>query len=342
MKILLGSALILLFFVGSGFANEYISGGVDLSVGGAQVSSYAWVKLYWGNCNYNQCSNTMSGTHYMFDVASGTVIYWNPYSKSFGFPPTFPLSWSGTATGSGNAGRCYRAVLTARGNTGVRNDFTSGMKCIPAPPPPPPPEEPPCDEAGGDLEDGYGGDCTDSPILLDLRGHGFELTDVPVAFDLNTDGVLEQTMWTRPGRGVAFLALDRNGNGTIDSGLELFGNNTLLTTGEKAVYGYIALAEFDLSYNGGDYDGYISPTDAIWSSLRLWLDDNHNGISEPYELQTLDQAGVLKLEYDYKIIWRQDRFGNVFRAKSKALIENRHGNPHERKTYDVFFRRIAD
>lgn len=181
-----------------------------------------------------------------------------------------------------------------------------------------------------------------SPIILDLWGRGFELTNVPVRFDLNANGTAEETMWTKENKGVAFLAVDRDGNGTVDSGLELFGDNTRLFSGEKAVLGYIALAEFDLEALGGNFDGYISPEDLIWSALRLWLDDNHNGLSEPDELLTLSQAGVLSLEYDYQIMWRQDRFGNIFRARSRALIEGRNGRPQTRRTYDVFFVRVGE
>jgi hypothetical protein len=181
-----------------------------------------------------------------------------------------------------------------------------------------------------------------SPIILDLWGRGFELTDEPVKFDLNANGTAEETYWTKPNRGVAFLAVDRDGNGTIDSGLELFGDNTRLVSGAKAALGYDALAEFDLEALGGNFDGNISPEDLIWIALRLWLDDNHNGLSEPDELLTLDQAGVLSLEYDYRLMWRVDRFGNLFRARSRALIQGRNGRPQTRRTYDVFFVRVGE
>lgn len=180
-----------------------------------------------------------------------------------------------------------------------------------------------------------------SPIILDLWGRGFELTDEPVKFDLNANWSPESTMWTKENKGVALLALDRDRNGTIDNGRELFGDHTPLMSGERAALGYDALAEFDKALWGGNFDGYISPEDMIWSALRLWLDDNHNGLSEPDELLTLGQAGVLSLEYDYQIMWRQDRFGNIFRARSRALIEGHNGRPQTRRTYDVFFLRVG-
>ncbi len=179
-----------------------------------------------------------------------------------------------------------------------------------------------------------------SPILLDLDRNQFHLSGGPVLFDIDADGQLETITWVAPGTQDAFLFLDRNGNGVVDDGSELFGNATLLISGEQAKHGYEALAEFDLVEIGGNQDGIISDADSIFSYLGVWIDSNANGIHESFESQSLAEADVLTIGINYRESRRTDSHGNQFRYIGTGLIEV-NGKAKNMGTTDVFFKKLA-
>ena len=162
------------------------------------------------------------------------------------------------------------------------------------------------DAASGGRDGFHGGEQSSSPIILDLDGDGIETTAVLGAthFDFSGDGFAESTGWV--GKDDGLLVLDRNGNGTIDDGGELFGNNTVLANGDKAANGFDALQELD-----NNKDGVIDAQDTIYNELRIWRDLNGDGLSEAGELLTLEQAGVQSINVAYQNSTDVDANGNA-------------------------------
>jgi len=176
----------------------------------------------------------------------------------------------------------------------------------------------------GTVDGGRGCCCFPTPVLIDVSGNGFSLTDAynGVMFDMGGDGKKEPVAWTTADNDDAWLVLDRNGNGQIDSAKEMFGNFTDQPHATTRLNGFVALAEFDLPENGGNGDGLIQKNDAVFSSLLLWQDVNQNGVSERAELHTLKQLGFKTIELDFKESKRTDQYGNEFKYRAKVKDNN--------------------
>ena len=226
---------------------------------------------------------------------------------------------------------CYNARMTITVHTGAFSCCTepepyyreAGVICYQGPPAPvnepSQPNAPTCDDPG---------QC--SPLILNLGNGGYELTgiDDAVTFDIRGDGRPVRTSWTAKGAPMAFLALDRNANGVVDSGAELFGNATRLRNGAPAANGFGALAELDDSG-----DGALDARDRSWARLLLWTDLDHDGETGPSELRLLRNSDVASIGLEHHYTGRVDRHGNAFRYQGGLSLAGRGVRP----LYDVWF-----
>ncbi len=201
----------------------------------------------------------------------------------------------------------------------------SRARQIYCPPPPPPPPF------------GCFWPCT-TPIILDVGGQGFHLTDADhgVLFDIRGNGQPVQIAWTAPGVNNGFLALP-GPDGVIHNGLQLFGNFTPQPASDDP-NGFRALAIYDEPANGGNGDGVIDSQDAVFSSLGVWIDANHDGICQSEELHTLQSLGIDSIDLRYHLSRRRDEYGNVFRYRAAVNRQDPDGLGTNHRVYDVILR----
>jgi len=134
-------------------------------------------------------------------------------------------------------------------------------------------------------------------------------------FDYAGTGNPVQTAWVDPNCGL--LVRDLNGNGQIDNGTELFGNNTILKNGQLASNGFDALAELDLNK-----DGVIDRSEATAEGIQIWKDANTNGKVDPGEMLTFEQAGILSIQTQYVISHNIDANGNMWKWQGAVNYSN--------------------
>jgi hypothetical protein len=270
-------------------------------------------------------------------------------------PPT-----NRTLTATGSSGRCYRARLRGElyGGYGAQpaasNEATSYQVCVQTataggggeilggcPGGPPPPEQ-----QVTDFDPTNSGCNPPSPIVIDAKGKEPDLSGdrEPVTFDILKTGQPIQITWTKRHSDTGFLVLDRNNNGKIDDAGEMFGNHTLTAYGEPTpenFNGFAALAEYDNADLGGNNNGRIDPGDAIWSRLRVWIDSNHDGVTQPEELLTLESLSITGIDRDSDADHqKRDKFGNLYKFRGTAWRRDDHGREVAFPIYDIIFKKV--
>jgi hypothetical protein len=207
----------------------------------------------------------------------------------------------------------------------------------------PPPDPPPGGGGGTGGGDGDGTNNEDlpcfpyidcSPIILHRDAGPYRLTGIrdAVRFDIVGNGHPLRMGWTEEGSSDAFLWIDRNGDGTVTDGRELFGNTTFLRNGSRAANGFDALSEYD--DNG---DGIIDENDGVWQRLMLWTDRNHDAITQPEEIESIAGSDVEALSLTYHASGRHDQNGNTFRYQSLIWLRQGRAGRRAQTVYDVFF-----
>lgn len=258
-------------------------------------------------------------------------------------------SGSACCTGSCNTGGNICNLSVVGGPCESQNDCAGGLLCVNWACEPPSP--PTCGPAGTnctnsncvpptcpDMQDWNPALCEcyqySTPIVIDTDGSGFHLTSAAngVLFDFFGNGKPIQIAWTAQGSTNGWLALDREGTGLISSAKDLFGNITPQPPSNNP-NGFLALGVFDEPENGGNGDGIIDSHDAVWTKLLVWIDANHDGVSQPEELHHLDEIGIHSIGLMYTESRRVDAYGNEYRYKG-YLNPEKNDNVN-RVIYDV-------
>ncbi|HOG16695.1 MAG TPA: calcium-binding protein [Syntrophales bacterium] len=144
------------------------------------------------------------------------------------------------------------------------------------------------------------------PLILDLDGDGIETVASTngAYFDHDGNGFAERTGWAGSDDGL--LVLDRDSDGIINNGTELFGDQTILQNGQTASNGFQALAEFD-----ANSDGRIDANDAVYTQLKIWQDLDGDGYSQADEMKSLSDLGIAAINTGYTNTNINDGNGNT-------------------------------
>ena len=169
----------------------------------------------------------------------------------------------------------------------------------------------------------------DTPLVVDFTGGG-ALHFEPVgaaSFDLMGASECAATDWPT----LPWLALDRDGDGEIADGRELFGSGTRMATGLRAADGFEALAELD-----ADRDGKLTPADPAFADLVLWTDRDGDRRGELAELLPVREASLVAIDLAYASRVECDERGNCGRERSRFEFRAPTGEVRSGEIVDVY------
>jgi hypothetical protein len=169
-------------------------------------------------------------------------------------------------------------------------------------------------------------DCS-TPLVLAFDDEPITFTNPHGAFDLSGRDALVRTDWVSSN--TPWLVYDRNANGTIDDGSELFGSMTRLPGGERATNGFLALAPLD-----ADRDGWLTANDPAFAELALWRDRDQDRASSTDELIPL-AGSVVALSLNYADVPRCVA-GSCEHERAELVFRDAEGNERRGSVVDVY------
>jgi len=168
----------------------------------------------------------------------------------------------------------------------------------------------------------------DTPLVLSFDDTPLSYQPAGAAsFDISGRGECVSTDWPS----APWLALDRDGDGLISDGRELFGGGTRLAAGDLAGHGFEALAELD-----SDGDGSITAEDPAFAELVLWSDDDGDRRGELREQTPVAQAGLVAIHLDYASVVECDARGNCGNQRARFEFRDAAGSMRSGEVVDVY------
>jgi hypothetical protein len=180
-----------------------------------------------------------------------------------------------------------------------------------------------------------------SPIVVQVgprKPYTFTSADDGVVFDIDGDGWYDRVAWTDSDSDTAFLALDRNGNGYIDGGRELIGEYFYRNNQESGFDALLRLKKNEhRTPQSSEDETSVTALDGFYHRLVLWTDRNHNGVSEPSEMEPLSTY-ITNVQMWHATPNKWDEFGNNLKYSTSAQRRGQAAGEPWATIYAVFLK----